>query len=360
MNIPCLAGNGVKSLANSGYRRLRDPPLRATERAITGAYVAAGNNVEAAKQRAIVEVGRQVADYRRRANLAIDKTIEGIWFLSVMSLLYSFMVLIKTYGIAFARVIFDYRERYGYKAQLVDSSEKAAKKGRDQRIKRSSIKLHKSSPLPLDGDDEFDYFIHRDRQVASGLGYCAIPFPFKAILRRLRAKNYAMQFYDLTDDPNHDACSIQYDPMERVVVLRIKEGERFVFDFPEVIAFSRGLKIRTFVTLSLHGLVFGKALYRVAEGEGVLVLCLRGQPTVLGGDYFDPVESKRDPYSVVAWNLNTPFKIQSRLSVAGLLFSGYNIAKQSGGSVVIHNNPIRGGAAKMGIARFVRTFLSPV
>jgi uncharacterized protein (AIM24 family) len=169
-----------------------------------------------------------------------------------------------------------------------------------------------------------------------------------------------MQYYNLTDAGDHSAINLQFAPAERLIVIRLKRGDRFIFDFPEVLAYSTNLKVRTFVTLSLHGLVFGKAMYRVAEGEGILILYLTGEPTLLDAQDDDSAEVRRDPKSVVAWDLVTPFKIQSKLSIAGLLFSGYNIAKQKGGAAVIHNNTISGGAAKMGVGRFVRTFLSPV
>lgn len=358
MNIPCHASNGVKSLANSGYRRLRDPPLRALEREIDNAYVAANGNVDMFRQESAKLIEQEIQNYRVRANIAIDKTVQGMKLIAIFSFVYSVMILIKTYGIAFARVIFDYKSEYNLLARLSDSALNPLTTR--SAFGENAIQTHKLSPLTFKPADGLDYYIQSARQVSGGLGYPSIPSPFKAIRKRIFAGNYLMQFYDLTSGENRDGIGLQFEPHERMISVRVNRGDKFIFDFPEVVALSTSLKVRTFVTLSLHGLVFGKALYRIAEGEGAIILCLDGEPTVLYADHFDGPDERRDPKSFVAWRLDTPFKIQSKLSMAGLLASGYNIAKQKGGAAVLHNNEIRNGAARMGIARFVRTFLSPV
>ena len=359
-NLMCHGANGAKSLANSGYVRLRDPPIGALHREIVAAHAAAAGNAEAFRQSATAIVQKSVQDYRVRASIAIDKAVYGLRLMSIFSVIYSIMVLIKTYGIAFARVIFDYKSPYDLLARISDDPAQVVPSIAPVRIARTKVTAYDESPLALDPAVGFNYYVRRDRQVAGGLGFYAIPLPFKGIRKRLWAGNYGMQYYNLTDAGDHSAINLQFAPAERLIVIRLKRGDRFIFDFPEVLAYSTNLKVRTFVTLSLHGLVFGKAMYRVAEGEGILILYLTGEPTLLDAQDDDSAEVRRDPKSVVAWDLVTPFKIQSKLSIAGLLFSGYNIAKQKGGAAVIHNNTISGGAAKMGVGRFVRTFLSPV
>lgn len=356
LNIPCHGANGAKSLANSGYRRLRDPPLRALERQIENAYVFANGNVEAFRQETTRLIQQEVINYRVRANIAIDKTVYGLKLIAIFSFLYSLMVLIKTYGIAFSRVIFDYKSRYTLFALLAESDRAKGLFSSDRNI----VAVHKNSPLILSPEEGLNYYIQGSRQVASGLSFPWPPFPFKGIRKRLFAKNYVMQFYNLTGGSSPDSVAMHFGAMERLISVKIRQGDRFVFDFPNVVAFSTGIKVKTFVTLSLHGLVFGKALYRIAEGEGVIIFYIEGEPTVLSADDYDLPEVRRDAKSLVAWRLDTPFRIQSKLTMAGLLASGYNIAKQDGGAAVIHNNQITNGSAKMGVARFVRTFLSPV
>ncbi|MGE0845227.1 MAG: hypothetical protein AB7L41_03100 [Flavobacteriaceae bacterium] len=355
LDMACHGANGAKSLANSGYRRLRDPPLRALEAEIENAYYEANKNVGEFQRLAEERITRSVSQFRARSNLAVDKAITAMAFMGAVSLVYSLMILAKTFAIALARVIFSHQERYGFLARLSAGSDAPARKP-----VKSTIAKKTKSPLGLRGDGGRNYYIHRERQVSDGIGYPYIPYPWKSIWTRRRHGNYTMQYYSLSQKRDARSVGIQFEPTERVITVKIARGEKVVFDFADVIGLSAGLRVKTMVTLSLHGLVFGKALYRFAEGEGELILCIEGEPTILASEESQTSENRRDPQAIVAWHLDTPFKIQSDLSMKGLLISGYNVEKQAGGFMILHNNRIKGGASKMGIARFVRTFLSPI
>jgi hypothetical protein len=347
----------VKSVANSGYRRLRDPPLAKTKQTLERLYAEAKGNGAQFAQRGKEAIERQIDESAAQTGVAFKKALYAGRMFSMIMQIYGIMVLIKTYGIVLARIIFDTRNKRRFHARL---SNEDTHPGSAVRPIRSKVRHIGSQPLPLLRSERRNYFLTRDVSLPAGLPMAYVPAPVTAIASRLRARRYLMSYVEIIKG-QFDEVSLQLPGTFELVRWEIAEGERVVFRFNDLVGMSSGVRIKTEITFSLQALVFGRAVFHTAVGKGILFLRTTRNPVVGAGTIpgVGPRQA-RDAGSLISWHTRTPFEIHSDLNYKGVFVRGYNVEKQIQGRVVYTSDASSGSTALLGIGRWVRTFMSPI
>lgn len=356
-SIPCHAGNGVKSLANSGYRRLRDPPLAATKQTLVRLHEEAKGNGTLFAQNAKAAIENEINKSAAQAGVAFEKVLYAMSMFSLIMLIYSIMVLVKTYGIVLARIIFDIKNTRRFYARL---SNEDTNPGHPSRPIQSEVRHIEKQPLALLRSEKLNYYLTRDVLLPAGLPSAYVPYPAKAIGRRLRTKRYLMSYVDIVHG-QFSNVSLHLPGVFELVRWDIADGEQVVFRFKDLVGMSVGIRLKTEITFSLQALVFGRSVFHTATGKGILLLRTTRYPVVGAGTTAEEGPRKaRDAGSLISWHTRTPFEIQSDRTIRGVFWLGYNIEKQAQGRVVYTTDATDSSSALMGIARWIRTFMSPI
>lgn len=375
INVPCLAGNGAKSVANSGYRRLRDPPLAATKRAIVQIHKDVQGNSAQLATRANVEIKKQVDAFAANTRFVFNRALYAGRMLSLILLVYSIVVLVKTFGIVLARHVFHLHNPHQSVARL--SNEDISPQRRALRRRRNVPGLSPSASPAVTSVDPLrpieskvgnfanemhlaktaglNYYLVQNVTVANGLPTPWVPFPGLAILTRLRWRKYFIGHLDVGRG-SYDQATVAVESPNVLVWWRIAPEERVVFRFEDLVGFSDGVRLKTHISFSLQSLVFGRVIFHTAIGRGILILQTPPNP-VLGAA--GQAREARDAETLISWHSRTPFQIHSDLTYGGVFIRGYNVEKQAQGRVVYTALSTGGGTNRLGIIRWVRTFLSP-
>jgi hypothetical protein len=94
VKIPCLAANGVKSAANSGYRRLRDPPLAKTKQTLERLHAEARGNGAVFAQSGKAAIEHEIELFAARTGVAFDKALYAGRSFSLIMLIYSIIATV--------------------------------------------------------------------------------------------------------------------------------------------------------------------------------------------------------------------------------------------------------------------------
>jgi len=273
---------------------------------------------------------------------------------SIIMLLYSIFVLIKTFGIVFSRVWFDVGATnnitFRDKSDLaVYGQPTAVGKGQPFKQKKSDGILYCSqSTCMMDGvsDDKI------------------VPQPWTGFFTRLLHSQRSM----LRLDPNlakpRKPITLTVDDPNRLVSWKLAEGERVVFSFKDLVAMSENIRIERRVSLSVYTLVFGKLIQYCAYSpheDSLLILRTLGDPEVVDKEHTRAV-APLYLSNMIAWNVFTNFKVSSTLDVYNTLWSAERVGPEANRTdlVVMDKSPKRQKGLGRGLIRFVKTFVLPV
>jgi hypothetical protein len=344
-DILCHVMNGIKSVVNSVYRKLRDVFLKELDReiaAIDSDVKATAADRENRVNRAVEKTTGQVANSTETAVKKFFKTLDQISFLL---LIYSLLTLSKTYLVVLSRVIFRDQRKQSMFARIGT--------GDASRSRYSIRKLDQE--FEIKKDDGLDYYVALEFELRNNVPRTVWPRPMTAIIGRLLSGRYRLGYVDVSRDDFTDATMVLNTPSE-FVKWRLVDGEEVVFKYRDLAAFSTNVQLATDIKFSVPALVFGRPIFHKAIGPGVLVFKTRG--SAVAGRGQEANESRRSS-SLKAWHIDAGFRIQSPLTVIDTFLSPYNIRKERTDNVVYDTAPQNDRLETLGILKSIRVFLLP-
>ncbi|SMD12069.1 hypothetical protein [Primorskyibacter flagellatus] len=346
-NLKCHFMNLVKSITNSIYQGVRQGILDGLEARLERAETEAGRGTEAFRQRAVTEVDAALAIYRDTTTASIGQSFLMLNAVSVLLLIYSLMVLFKTYLIVLGRVIL-------HPDESLTASLAVGRVPRSQGMTRASER----GSLAFGKARRDVLYVKRDTGVYNVPTSARVPMPFKAIFSRILHRAWRMQKVDLSQ--RSQVSGLTMPPPASLVEWTLRSDEQVVFEWTHFVGVSSTVRIKRLLSFNLASLIFGRAMVHYAQGPGVLILKTNASailPRGAGGKTSTRAARSYGPGCFVARDVHAGFGVHSDLSE--VMRGNYLVAKLSGDTVLIDTMPNDGGAARFGILRYARTFLLP-
>ena len=343
----CRVTNLAKSIANSIYQTLRQNFLEKLKTKLEGLEREVDQGAEAFRERAMRDLDSALTDLRARSKMAIGLTFATLRALSFALLLYSLLVLLKTYLIVLARVVL--HTDWGLVAKLEDGSAPNT---------HGDARASKDGYLWFGKDRRDVLFAAHDIEVVNAPSGGRIPMPFTAILSRLVNRTWRMQRIDLGKRRSavaltrkHPACLVEWT---------LRCDECVLFHPAHFAGFAEGTRIKRLVSFNLANVIFGRVITHCAIGQGTLLLRTRntailsrstsGRASVRAGRSYKP-------RCFVARDIRAGFCIDSDLN--DVMRGNLTLRKLRGDNVVIDTEADKGLRGGFGLLRHARTFLVP-
>lgn len=346
-DLGCHVTNLAKSIANSIYQTLRQNTLDKLQVKLDELEREAGKGTEAFRTRAVGEIDAVLVGYRARSEVAIGFTFATLQALSFALLLYSLLVLLKTYLIVLARVVL--HPDWGLVAKLEDGS--VPKMHGDARAS-------KGGELWFGKNRRDILFAARDIQVVDAPSGGRIPMPFTAMLSRLVNRTWRMQRIDLSKRRN--AVGLTLPPPACLVEWTLRRDECVLFHPAHFIGFAGGTRIKRVVSFNLANVVFGRVINHCAVGQGVLLLRTHTTailPRSASGRVSVKAGRSYKPGCFVARDIRAGFSVDCDLD--DVMRGNLTLRKSKGDTVLIDTEADQGSRGGFGILRYARTFLVP-
>jgi hypothetical protein len=346
LDFGCHFMNLVKSITNSIYQSVRKDLLDEMDRRLDAAAARAGGDIEKFRVEATQEADNLARLFSQRVEVGLKSGFEAYRIVSQIALIYSIIILIKTYLIVFARVIFNAKHPHfaAFEPGKIPDSH-------GQITVRTTPA---SNEFRIPAADTKTYFVGRRLGLANHPQSKRHPRPLAAIFTRIANCAWVLNKVDMSKRDSYVGLTVS--PPNSLVEWQLKKGERVIFWFSNFGAMSGDLQIDRIVTLSVAGLAFGRMIYYCAEGPGTLVL-RTNNPAIVSG----PKASRS--YSTpcfIAWDTRCQFKIDANLTVNDTFRSGINVKKSAGDSVVVDTAPDGRQHMTTGILTYIKNFLLPI
>ena len=344
-DVSCFFLNRVKSTINRKFRSIREEAIETIKEDLSSA----DSN---AKKRARLlrgTVRKSEKEFHDNVNNLLQLSIERLFTFaaaaSQLMFLYSLLILIKSFMIIFARVLFDLRRHNPMLAQFqfdIGSNVLAKITRHNSSLGVSKVTL----------DDL--YFCYEDVQIAGVTPDKKFPLGFRYFLPRLLSGRFSFRL--IKGRRSDFDAQISVTKAKEIVQWDLQDNEVVVFRWSDMIGFSKGTNFRRIVSCSLPALIFGKIVFYCAEGPGTIFLKTSSEVDV------GATEEQRRPIipdSLVAWNAQIKFHLDARHSTLNAFLSFYNIIVENGCSYVRDTGDERARGVSGGILRFVKSFLLP-
>jgi hypothetical protein len=337
-DVVCLLKNGVKSMANSAYQNSKKRQLASMQAEIDELHhkqELQGDQLAAATNAVIDYRTNMVADASKTAIIQMSRALT---FIGWVFALYSVLVLLKSFAVVFARVFY-FQNTVRHAASATDRFGKVKSDAQEFIVPNNSATKYYAS-IAVIGPN----VIERKR----------IPHWSKMIIRRILSGNYILSYID-TQLKGQGACELRVSPPGELVVWTLVKGEEVIFHMRDFAAMSADLRLSSQVSLRLSSLIFGRVIYHVATGPGVLIL--KTHSTAIVGAT-SQAQSAHRASGVIAWNVNNEFNVISSLNIVDTFFSGSSL-KMSPGDLIVCDTAVKGSTTLGGIWRTGRHFLLP-
>lgn len=346
LDLKCHFMNLIKSITNSIYQSVRRDFLSELDRRLNVAAARAQGDIATFRAQATAEVNQLASLLSQRTEVGLKSSFQSYYLFSWVILIYSIIILIKTYLIVFARVIFN--TKYGQFAVFEPGS-----------IPRSHGQIGvrtnaTSNELKLPTTDTTTYFVSRKLGLANHPQSKRRPKPLAAIFTRIANRAWVLNRVDMSNRSTYAGLTVS--PPNSLVEWQLKKDERVIFWFNNFGAMSGELQIDRVVTLSVAGLVFGRMIYYCAQGPGKLIL-RTNNPAIVSGQ--KAARSYTTP-CFVAWDTRCRFKVDANLTINDTFRSGVNVKKSTGDNVIVDTAPDEGQKMTTGILTYVTSFLLPI
>lgn len=346
-NLKCHFMNLVKSIANSIYQGVRQGILDSLEVRLEKAEAEAGRGTEAFRQRAVAEVDAALIIYRDTTTASVGHSFSMLHAVSVLLLIYSLMVLFKTYLIVLSRVILHPDEE---RVASLATGRVPSSHGMTRASQKGALAFGKSRRDVL--------YLKRDTALFCLPTSARVPMPFRAFVSRILNRAWRMQKVDLSQATK--VSGLTMPPPASLVEWTLRSNEQVVFEWSHFVGMSNTVRIKRLLSFNLANLIFGRAMVHYAQGPGVLILKTNASailPRGAGGKTSTRAARSYGPGCFVARDVHAGFRVDSDLSE--VMRGNYLVSKSSGDTVLIDPMPTDGGAASFGILRYARTFLLP-
>lgn len=339
-NVGCYIRNGVKSMINSGYV--------SAKRSLVNQIHQKVREIESATEDKRQEIAGQIYSaidgLTDRSKTAIRLTADGTSLAGALSLVYALMMLVKSFLVVFARVFYN-------KNPFAAEATKGRISGGTIAARQSERQLRKTGPRRL--------FIHRRFFASNMMDRPRVPQPFSLAITRILAGRYVLNLIDFSDTAHpNPSCTVRVDRPGKIVTWQLAKNTEVFLDIRNLVGFSETCTLSRKISLSVASLVFGRLIYHSIKGPGRIYLRTAGN-AVVGNT--ESAQSIRSPLSLVAWNVNTQFKVMSALTKTDVFLGGFGVKKLNRVNqlVVFDESETRSGKSSGGIWRIVRTFALP-
>ena len=346
----CHFMNFVKSTTNSVYQSFRRDFLAKLQRRLDAAKASAGENTAAYKDAATAAINEEMAAFGRKLDAGVAGAFSGYRIVKLVFLFYSLIVLLKSYMVVLARVLF--HPDAGLKANILDGKIPDS---------QGQVRVSKEGDLIFPSGSKAKIYLAPRIKVSNCPTGARIPMAFSALLPRLANRTWQMKLIDLTGRKRQAVLSLKAP--SSLIEWSLKKGERVIFGFDSFGGVGAGTKMGRLVTLNLAGLIFGRFVYYYAEGPGSLILTTNNAAIVAGGKKTGQARKASQSYvpgSFIAWNMRCRFSVDSNLTVNDTFRSSVMVQKTTGDHVVIDTESWQGRRVVSGILSYVRTFLLPI
>jgi len=346
-DLGCHFTNLAKSIANSIYQTLRQNTLDKLEAKLDELEREAGEGTNAFRARAVGEIDAALVGYRARSEVVIGFTFATLRAFSFALLLYSLLVLLKTYLIVLARVVL--HPDWGLVAKLEDGSVPNV---------HGDARASKGGELWFGKNRRDILFAARDIQVVDAPSGGRIPKPFTAMLSRLMNRTWRMQRIDLGKRGN--AVGLTLPPPACLVEWTLRRDECVIFHPAHFAGFSEGTRIKRVISFNLANVIFGRAINHCAMGQGVLLLRTHTTaivPRSASGRVSVKAGRSYKPGCFVARNICAGFSVDCDLD--DVMRGNITLRKTKGDTVLVDTEADQGSGGGFGILRYARIFLLP-
>lgn len=264
--------------------------------------------------------------------------------------LYSLVLLIKTFLIVYARVLFEPHDDDPVAAKFQNL---VTSRGQGNiTIKKSSLVIRKDVP-----DDR--YYSYSDVQISGPKKSRSFALGIRFFFNRVFTGKFTFLHVPKKRTGKLDhSVNLDVEQPAQIIEWKLEKNERVFFKYSDLIGFSETLSFGRIASLSITTLIMGRILYYYAEGPGTLYLRSLAKPATNTGS-----KSARnrpfDPAMLIAWNAPIEFYVDAKLDVRNTFISSYNL-QVGNGSYIRDTSPHRQGKTPAGILRFTTQFLLPI
>ncbi|WP_155986183.1 MULTISPECIES: hypothetical protein [Novosphingobium] len=157
-----------------------------------------------------------------------------------------------------------------------------------------------------------------------------IPSPGSAFFRRLFAAKLAMTKVELAEIIQHKPTIAVAGDLKLLDIV-VDEGREIVFRMKDLIAFSKGVRIRSIYSTHVGTELFGlTSFYNVASGTGRLVLKTEGREVFLA-----PPDVSIPPNLLVAWDHSATFALAQDSGIVGVWGNAPSVMPTLSGTAIV-------------------------
>lgn len=345
LDLPCHLSNGIKEMMNSAYQRAKKQQLDAFQRKMDTEFAPHERKGDVYAEAFSAEATRTLNILETNSKIALHQVVLTLTILGYTLSLYAILVLLKSYLVVFARVLY---ADNSFKPLPNEAPEKSGT-GRTRKL-GDSFGIANNSKRK---------FYARDSAIGINVvERKRLPHWHRVPFARLLTGTYVLCFIDTTED-YQQACNLKVDAPAELVFWELKDGEEVVVNFRDFIAMSSETKIASKISLRLSSLIFGKVIYHYAIGPGAIIMQTRSAP-ISGREA--KTDGALNAAGLVAWNRNNEYNVVSSLTIIDTFFSGCSIRKSRKSDRIIYDtSQVRMNRGLFtGIWRTARTFLLPI
>lgn len=306
--IGCYFERQIKKAINAAYENTRNRERSRLSQRLSEI----GSQGEAGATDQLQAISAELHSSLNSARLAVKTMVSNTFMtISLLNLFANFLLciaLIKSFMFIFARFYFD---------------------GRQERYlpMQADLPEHQSIPEVTDHEANYNFrtsedshYVNRKFDVAGAPENISVPMPLQGIIRRVLSRTWVVNHVEL---PHHPNASIQTGQAAHFVEWNLKKGEKIYVDPQKLVSFSKGVQIKTEVSLRITSIMFGRLLFLTISGPGTAVFRTSGVPIICpdaaSGASFSPNR-------FVAWSAMSRLGITARTDLANVYFSSSQIA----------------------------------
>jgi hypothetical protein len=347
--IVCPIANGLRSMANSSYQKSRTAAIRDLDQELNDLAAEFEGDVEGYETAARALVASRLERAKRATQTANSGAFAIYRFVSYLLLLYSGIILLKTFLMVFARVLFDPAGKHSMSAPFTEDTTKPGQG--TLKVKKTEILVRKDVR-----DDRF--YVYRSVQISGPKKARSFVLGPRFLITRLLSRRFSFLHVPGKRTARTDhSVKLNVEAPNQLIEWTLKPGERVFFRFPDLVGFSETVTFGRLASMSVTTLYFGRIFHYYAKGPGTLYFKTKAKPVTSaersGTRPFDPA-------LLVAWTAPIRFFVDAKLDIRNTFLSSYNLCWDKSGHYLRDTSPTREGGTTTGIIRFIKHFLLPI